>query len=56
MSTATRELSEIELAAIDDAAYIKACETVGPNSPEFARLYERIVEEMCDAAERLVHI
>lgn len=31
---------------IEALAYIQACELVGPNSPEFDALLERITEEM----------
>lgn len=31
---------------IEELAYIRACELVGPNSPEFDALLERITEEM----------
>ena len=34
---------------IEELAYIKACELVGPNSPEFDALLERITEDMSEA-------
>ena len=31
---------------IEELAYIRVCELVGPNAPEFDALLERITEEM----------
>ena len=31
---------------IEELAYIRACELVGPNAPEFDALLERITEEL----------
>ena len=34
------------LEEIEELAYIRACELVSPNAPEFDALLERITEEM----------
>ena len=43
-------MTDVMIDEISELAYIRACELVGPNSPEFDALLERIFEDMLEAA------